>query len=87
MQYGDSFNQAGEILATLYPEGVSPQQYVDLLSVARIVDKLFRIASSTPEERAEWSESPYRDIGGYGVLGAERDERIQERFHKKAQPP
>ena len=67
--YGDSFGRAGQVLRILYPYGVSPDQYDDLLAVARIVDKLFRIAN----QKDAFGESPYRDIAGYGLLGAGRE--------------
>lgn len=64
--YGDSFGRAGEILEILYPDGVRPAQYRDFLAVTRIIDKLFRIAT----DRDALGEDPFRDIAGYGILGA-----------------
>lgn len=66
LAYGDSFGKAGRVLRELYPEGVKPEQYDDLLAITRIVDKLFRIAT----DRDALGESPYRDVVGYGLLGA-----------------
>lgn len=63
-QYGDSFNRAGEILKILYPDGVKPDQYKDLLAVARVLDKLFRVAHGK-----QGNEDPWQDIAGYGLLG------------------
>ena len=71
--YGNSFNTSGEILRVLYPEGVRPDQYEDLLAIARIIDKLYRIASKE-DGKDQMGESPYRDISGYGILGTVRDE-------------
>lgn len=68
--YGDSFGKAGAIMRILYPNGISPEQMDDALAVVRIVDKLFRIATN----RDALGESPFRDIGGYGLLGAARAE-------------
>lgn len=62
-QYGDSFGKAGQILAVLYPNGVSPDGYKDLLAIVRIIDKLFRLANG-----AQGNESPGKDIAGYGLL-------------------
>jgi hypothetical protein len=73
-QYGDSFNRSGSILRILYPEGVAPSQYEDMLCVVRILDKLFRVATAK-DGRDAGGESPYRDIAGYGLLGAERSGR------------
>lgn len=66
--YGDSFGRSGDVLRILYPCGISPEQYHDVLAVTRIIDKLFRIAT----DRDAMGESPYRDIAGYGILGAAR---------------
>ena len=69
LQYGDSFNKAGKVLAILYPDGISVEQMTDALCVVRIIDKLFRIASYKDSE-----ESPYKDIAVYALLGARRHE-------------
>jgi len=66
--YGDSFGRSGECLRQMFPEGIQPDQYDDLLTIARILDKLFRIASN-PEA---FDENPYQDIVGYGLLGMNR---------------
>lgn len=66
--YGDSFGKAGEVLRLLYPAGIRPEQYDDALAITRIIDKLFRIAT----DKDALGESPYRDIAGYGILGALR---------------
>lgn len=68
--YGDSFNKSGEIIRILYPQPIRPEQYDDMLCITRIVDKLFRIATS----RDALGESPYLDIAGYAMLGAQRAE-------------
>jgi hypothetical protein len=68
--YGDSFGRSGEILRVLYPQGISLEQIDDALCIVRIVDKLFRIAT----DKDALGESPYRDIAGYGILGAFRSE-------------
>lgn len=69
--YGESFEKGGEILKMMYPNGASHDQMADALCVIRIVDKLFRIATN----KDAFGESPYRDICGYALLGALRDER------------
>lgn len=68
--YGDSFNRSGVVMSLLYPQGISVAQMDDALCVVRIVDKLFRIAN----QPQAFGESPYRDIAGYGLLGAARAE-------------
>jgi hypothetical protein len=64
--YGDSFGKAGDVLRLMYPDRIEPIQYDDMLCVVRIIDKLFRIATDNDPD----GESPYRDIVGYGLLGA-----------------
>jgi len=73
--YGNSFEQAGEFLRLLYPQGITPDKYGDMLCVVRIFDKLKRIAT----KKDAFGESPFQDIVGYGLLGTERDNRIRER--------
>lgn len=72
--YGDSFGKSGDILRVLYPQGISLEQIDDALCIVRIVDKLFRIAT----DRDALGESPYRDIAGYGILGAFRSELVKD---------
>jgi hypothetical protein len=66
--YGDSFGRSGECLRQMFPEGIKPNQYDDLLTIARILDKLFRIANNP----TAFDENPYQDIVGYGILGMNR---------------
>jgi len=66
--YGDSFGRSGECLRQMFPNGIKPDQYDDLLTIARILDKLFRIANNPNA----FSENPYQDIVGYGLLGMKR---------------
>lgn len=67
--YGDSFGNTGEFLKLLYPDGITPEQYEDSLLLARIFDKLSRIAN----QKSAFAESPYLDIAGYAILGAAKD--------------
>ena len=69
--YGDSFGRSGECLRQMYPDGIKPEQYDDLLTIARMLDKLFRIASN-PDA---FEENPYRDLCGYALLGMARHEK------------
>ena len=62
--YGNSFDMAGKFLELLYPEGVKPEQYHDMLTLVRIFDKLKRIAT----DKDAFSEDPYQDVVGYGIL-------------------
>jgi len=67
--YGNSFSEAGEFLKMLYPKGVAPDKYQDMLCIVRIFDKLKRIAT----DKDALGESPFADITGYGLLGLEMD--------------
>lgn len=68
--YGDSFGKSSEILQILYPNGVTVEQYGDMLTIVRILDKLFRVAN----KKDAFDESPYKDILGYSLLAVARDE-------------
>ncbi len=65
--YGDSFNQSGKILKILYPKGVQPEQYRDMLAMVRVIDKLFRVAN----QKDAFDENPWADIAGYAILSSE----------------
>jgi len=69
--YGSAFEKSEEILKVLYPDGIEPNQYKDMLAVTRIVDKLFRIAT----KKDAFGESPFKDIAGYGILGVANDQK------------
>ena len=68
--YGDSFGKAGNVLRELYPDGIRPEQYDDMLAVTRILDKLFRIAN----QKDAFGENPWQDIVGYSLLSAVKQE-------------
>lgn len=72
--YGDSFGKSGKVLEILYPDGVKPEQYTDMLAIVRVVDKLFRIAT----KKDAFGESPWKDCCGYSLLGWRRDEQEKE---------
>ena len=63
--YGSAFSKSSEVLKILYPNGIQPEQYTDLLLTTRILDKLFRIAT----DKSAFNEEPWKDIAGYGLLG------------------
>lgn len=67
--YGDSFNKSSEFLKILYPNGVAPEQYGDMLGIIRVFDKLMRIAT----DKDALGENPWRDIGGYSILRCEAE--------------
>ena len=67
--YGSSFEKSEQILKVLYPDGIEPTQYKDMLAITRILDKLFRISN----RKDAFGESPFKDIAGYGILGVAND--------------
>lgn len=64
--YGNAFNDAPKILECLYPEGISPEQYSDVLTLIRMLDKMHRIANQAD------TEDPWQDIAGYAILALEK---------------
>jgi hypothetical protein len=78
--YGDSFGRSGDFLRLLYPNGVTAAQLDDVLPIARIFDKLSRIAAGADKD----GESPYQDIAGYGLLGLQlANQRAEERMNRE----
>lgn len=69
--YGNAFDLGGRFLSLLYPTGILPEQYDDMLGLVRLFDKQKRIAT----DRDALGEDPWRDVVGYGLLGAARVER------------
>ncbi len=72
--YGDSFARSQEIIKVLFPDGVKPEQYRDMLGMVRVIDKMFRIAT----DKDAFGESPWKDICGYAILGVAGDEREKD---------
>jgi len=69
--YGDSFNKCGEFLKLLYPNGVKPEQYADMLALVRVFDKQMRIAT----DKDALGENPWQDCAGYAILAVARDRK------------
>jgi len=67
--YGDSFSKSGKIFEILYPDGIPVSAFGDALTMIRVVDKMFRIAT----DKDALGESPWNDILGYALLAVERD--------------
>jgi hypothetical protein len=67
--YGSSYAKSGDFLRLLYPDGVKPYQYSDMLLLVRIFDKQMRIAT----DKDALGEDPFIDIAGYGILGVVKD--------------
>jgi hypothetical protein len=62
--YGRSFEHVGQILRIIFSSGIRPDQYDDLGAMIRIIDKLFRIATS----KKAFGEDPWEDVAGYALL-------------------
>ena len=75
LAYGDAFNKAGDFLKILYPNGVKPEQYGDMLAIVRVFDKLMRIAN----RKEAFGENPWRDIAGYGILKSKEGPKHDQR--------
>ena len=63
LQYGDSFHRCPDLLRVLYPDGIPVSQYQNVLTFARIFDKMFRLATGRTD-----AEDPVKDIAGYALL-------------------
>lgn len=70
IQYGDAINATGEFLKLLYPNGIPTDKYNDIGVLARVYDKLKRIASGHKEDSWE-------DICGYAILMIERNKNAR----------
>ena len=73
--YGDAAGKSVEYLKLLYPNGVRPEQYQNMLLLVRDFDKNMRIA--TNEDAL--GESPWGDKAGYALLAVELKGRKQGR--------
>jgi hypothetical protein len=60
----------------LYPNGIQPDQFDDALLLARIWDKMSRVAT----DRNALGESPYMDLAGYGIRGVNLHQHPTEPF-------
>jgi hypothetical protein len=69
--YGNAFDKAADFLKILYPNGITIEQYGDMLCLVRIFDKQMRIATN----KNAFQEDPYRDMAGYSLLGWRRCEK------------
>ncbi len=63
-KYGQSFAKSGDFLRMLWPDGIKPDQYQDMLTIIRIFDKMNRIAT----DKDAFGEDPFSDITGYALL-------------------
>lgn len=66
--YGDSIGTSAQAFKLLYPEGIKPEQYGNVLILIRIWDKMKRIA-------AGHSEDSWQDIAGYAIRMCRDEEK------------
>jgi hypothetical protein len=71
LAYGNSFGESGEVLRILYPDGFTAGELDDVLTIVRIIDKLFRVAN----QKDAFDENPWQDIMGYALLALTRDSK------------
>lgn len=68
--YGkDNLTGAGEFLKLLYPNGMKPEQYTHALLLARMFDKMSRLANGAN------TEDPFADLAGYAICAIELEKR------------
>jgi hypothetical protein len=80
--YGSAFDKSEDFLKLLYPNGITPEQYADMLCIVRIFDKLMRIAN----KKDAFAESPYADLAGYALLGEKKTRETQEAKKEACMP-
>ena len=61
-RYGRAYLDVPKMLQILYPNGVRPQEYNTLLTITRILDKIYRLSNN------DTTEDPWLDIAGYAFL-------------------
>jgi hypothetical protein len=69
--YGNAIKFSEVVFRELYPNGIPVEHYNNALLMARVLDKLKRL-STDPNA---FGESPWEDIVGYGLRGAEKDQK------------
>lgn len=71
--YGNSFQQSGDIMRILFPNGIPPEKYTVVLALVRIIDKIFRLATNPNYN----GENCWQDMAGYCILmlGHERNQK------------
>jgi hypothetical protein len=74
IQYGNSFGTCHKFLELLYPYGMTPEHYPEMLTMVRVFDKLMRVAKGNQGDENAW-----QDICGYALLelGRQRGDGTQ----------
>lgn len=63
-QYGSAYLKVPEIMKILYPDGIPTNQYSNVLTLIRMLDKICRIAHDNGND----PEDPWMDLAGYALL-------------------
>lgn len=84
--YGSSFDQAGDFLKLLYPDGIPVDSYTDALCIVRIFDKLKRLGNAGNLPANEGKIDAWKDIIGYGLLGLYKDGGSQKVDNTEPEP-
>lgn len=61
--YSNSYNETGQILKLLYPNGIMTENYKDMIVLIRMIDKMKRLATS----KEAFKENPYKDLIGLTI--------------------
>ena len=62
--YGNAFQKVTEMMMIMYPNGIHPSQYQDILTQVRMLDKHCRIAAAKEDLM---NEDPWMDLAGYAI--------------------
>lgn len=74
--YGaNNLTGTGDFFKLLFPEGIPPERYQDALILARMFDKMSRIARGTSGKEDAW-----QDLAGYAVCAMELRERLDDEW-------
>ena len=72
--YGSSFLESSKFLEILFPNGIPKEKYKDVLLLARMFDKMMRIAN----QKDAFNEDPFMDLAGYAILGCLDDNNKED---------
>lgn len=70
--YGNSHSDVEGFFRLLYPRGIRPEQYATITTLARMFDKMKRIAT----DATAFNEDPWDDLVGYSLLGARQVRKL-----------
>lgn len=68
-QYGNASVKVEAMMKVLYPDGVPVHALRNALLIVRMLDKFCRIANQGPDGLDKGGEEPWKDCGGYSLMG------------------